>query len=158
MDLFDRYDQLTRTIDQMNHEAVLAADVPYIRLHDYVHYCDVKAFLFAYIRPLRLSPETVKDILAFCCRDLMEIKSRHGECDLYALTYHYFKSLVYRTGNLDTPDDCVEKLDMDRFAPYRAAREKAWHGDPLTAPEEDCLRRVEQEAVSSIRFRQEMQE
>lgn len=34
------------------------------------------------------------------------------------------KSMTYRAGNLDTPDDCVEKRDMDILLPYRPAREK----------------------------------
>lgn len=33
--------------------------------------------------------------------------------------------MTYRIGNLDTPDDCVEKLDMDILSPYRSARENS---------------------------------
>ena len=152
MDLFDRFDQLTGIIDRMNHEAVHQADIPYIRVHDYTHYCDVRVFLSACTRRLRLSVPVFKDLLAFCYRDTLEIKARIGERDLYAFTFRYFKNMVYRTGNLDTPDDCVEKLDMDLFAPYRAAREKQWRGEALTDAEAELLGRVERDAVRAMKL------
>lgn len=45
--------------------------------------------------------------------------------------------MTYRIGNLDTPDDCVEKLDMDILSPYRSAREKQWRGEALTPQERE---------------------
>ena len=151
MDLFERFEQLTSVMEAMNAEATKQADIPYIRLHDYVHYCDVKTFLHDYARRLRLNPAERESLLAFCFRDTLEIKSRIGERDLYAFTFHYFKSMVYRTGNLDTPDDCVEKLDMDRFGPYRAAREKQWRGETLTEEENHLLSDTEAAVQRAMR-------
>ena len=150
MDLFERFEQLTSVMEAMNAEATKQADIPYIRLHDYVHYCDVKTFLHDYARRLRLNPAERESLLAFCFRDTLEIKSRIGERDLYAFTFHYFKSMVYRTGNLDTPDDCVEKLDMDRFGPYRAAREKEARGEELTAEERAIVERPVKRALEAL--------
>lgn len=152
MELFERYEALSSHIDQMNAEATKKADIPYIRLHDYVHYCDVKTFLHAYTVRLRLSKAETDSLLAFCVRDTLEMKSGTGEIDLYALTFHYFKSMVYRTGNLDTPDDCVEKLDMDRFGPYRAAREKQWAGDELTEEEQTLLDYTRTKILGQVRL------
>ena len=151
MDLFERFEQLTSVMEAMNAEATKQADIPYIRLHDYVHYCDVKTFLHDYARRLRLNPAERESLLAFCFRDTLEIKSRIGERDLYAFTFHYFKSMVYRTGNLDTPDDCVEKLDMDRFGPYRATREKQWRGETLTEEENHLLSDTEDAVLRAMR-------
>ena len=152
MDLFERFDQLTAVMEGMNAEAAKKADIPYIRLHDYAHYCDVKIFLHDYARRLRLSAEDARSLLDFCYRDTLEIKSRIGERDLYAFTFRYFKSMVYRTGNLDTPDDCVEKLDMDLFGPYRAAREKQWRGETLDAEEERLLDDTEAAVLRDMRL------
>ena len=151
MDLFARYDELTDIIERMNAEAVKRNDLPYIRLHDYVHYMDVKDFLQAYTRRLRLSAEERSSLLRFCCRDTLELKTRAGERDLYALTFHYFKAMVVRTGNLDTPDDCVEKLDMDRFVPYRNAREKQWRNAVLSREESDTLTFTEKKILGSMK-------
>ena len=118
MELFERFEELSRVIDQMNEQAVQKRDVPYVRLHDYVHYCDVQTFFHAYTRRLRLPLEKEKALFDFCYRDTLERKSEIGQTDLYAFTYHYFKNMTYRTGNLDTPDDCVEKLDLDLFDYY----------------------------------------
>ncbi len=138
MELFERFDQLTAVTEKMNAEAVARPDTPYLRLHEYVHYCDTQTFLHAYTRKLRLPPEEASALLRFVYRDTLELKQKIGALDLYAFTYHYLKRMTYRTGNLDTPDDCVEKLDMERLAPYRAAREKQWRGEAL-APEEQAL-------------------
>ena len=152
MDLYERYEALTAVVESMNAEATHADDIPYIRLHEYVHYCDVKVFLHAYARRLRLGDAENAALLDFCYRDTLELKSCIAERDLYAFTYHYFKSMVYRTGNLDTPDDCVEKLDMDRFGPYRAAREKQWRGEPLSDKEQDLLTDTEKKILESMRL------
>ena len=146
MELFERFENLSRVIDQMNEQAVQERDVPYVRLHDYVHYCDVQTFFHAYTRRLRLPQEEEKALFAFCYRDTLERKSEIGQTDLYAFTYHYFKNMTYRTGNLDTPDDCVEKLDLDLFMPYRQAREKEWRGETLNDTERELLRKTVQEA------------
>ncbi len=150
MELFERYEELTAHIDLMNAQATAGAAIPYIRLHDYVHYCDVKTFLHDYARRLPMSAEDKASLLLFCYRDTLDMKGRIGERDLYAFTFRYFKSMIYRTGNLDTPDDCVEKLDMDRFAPYRAAREKQWQGLPLTADEQKTLEYAEKKILNSM--------
>ena len=152
MELFERFEELSGIVERMNEEAVKRPDLPYIRLHDYVHYRDVKDFLLSYIRRLRLSDEEKSALLEFCYRDTLEMKSRIGERDLYAFTFRYFKSMVYRTGNLDTPDDCVEKLDMDRFGPYRSAREKQWRGEKLTPAEEKTLRYTEEKVLRSMKL------
>ena len=152
METFERFEELSGVIDRMNAEAARKTDVPYIRLHEYVHYCDVQVFLHAYTRRLRLDEETRKRLLAFCFRDTLEMKSRIGERDLYAFTFHYFKSMVYRTGNLDTPDDCVEKLDMDVFTPYRNAREKQWRGEKPTGEEEKLLQDTERRILAAMRL------
>ena len=135
MELFERFEELNEIIAQMNQQAVDEAGVPYLRLHEFVHYMDVKVFLHAYARRLRLSAAQRDDLLQFCYEDTLDWKSRIGMMDLYAFTYRYFKHMTFRTGNLDTPDDCVEKLDLDRFTPYRKAREKQWRREKLT-PEE----------------------
>ena len=152
MELFKRYEELTGIVERMNEEAVKRADIPYIRLHDYVHYRDVKDFLTAYVRRLRLSDEEKAALLEFCYRDTLDMKARIGERDLYAFTFRYFKAMVYRTGNLDTPDDCGEKLDMDRFGPYRAAREKQRRGETLTPAEEETLRYTEEKILASMKL------
>lgn len=63
MELFERFEDLSRVIDQMNEQAVQERDVPYVRLHDYVHYCDVQTFFHAYTRRLRLPQEEEKALL-----------------------------------------------------------------------------------------------
>ena len=152
MDTFERFEELSACVEQMNAEAARQADLPYIRLHDYVHYCDVKTFLHDYARRLRLTDEERQALLRFCFRDTLERKAYIGERDLYAYTFRYFKCMVVRTGNLDTPDDCVEKLDMDRFGPYRSAREKQWQGLPLTQAEQELLAYTEQKILNSMKL------
>lgn len=49
--------------------------------------------------------------------------------------------MTYRAGNLDTPDDCVEKRDMDILLPYRPAREKSgalWKRTLTVLARRDC--------------------
>ena len=55
MELFARFDMLTEKINEMNREAV-ASSLPYLRLHEYAHYCDLKTFFHNYTRPLRPGP------------------------------------------------------------------------------------------------------
>ena len=150
MELFERYEELSAAIARMNAEAVRDGEKPYLRLHDYVHYCDVQTFLHAYTRRLRLSDAERASLLRFCYKDTLRLKGSLGAVDLYAFTYHYLKRMTYRTGNLDTPDDCVEKLDMDRFAPYRAAREKEWRGEPLTPAEQSLLADTVRETLAEL--------
>lgn len=138
MELFDRFEELSKIVDHMNAEATRNGDVPYLRLHEYIHYCDVKLFLFGYTRRLRMSGEERAALLRFCYQDTLGLKSRIGHRDLYTFTFHYLKRMTYRTGNLDTPDDCVEKLDMERFTPYRLAREAQWRGETLS-PQRSAL-------------------
>ena len=113
MNLFERFEELSRIIDDMNAQAADARDIPVILLHDYVHYCDVQTFLKACTHSLRLSPAQTDSLMAFFYRDTLERKSELGALDLYTFTRQFFKYMTYRIGNLDTPDDCVEKLDMD---------------------------------------------
>ena len=47
MNLFERFEELSRIIDSMNAQAADTRDIPVILLHDYVHYCDVQTFLKA---------------------------------------------------------------------------------------------------------------
>ena len=135
MELFERFDELAQHIDRMNHEAVQNYDIPYIRLHDFTHYMDLKVFFNAYTRRLRLPKEQSDALFSFIYEDTQTIKQEHPKADLYLCTFAYFKHMVYRTGNLDTPDDCVEKLDLDLFEPYRAARQKQLKNEALSDEE-----------------------
>lgn len=148
MTLFDRFEELSRVIGDMNAQAVRSRDIPFVLLHDYVHYCDVKTFFQACTRPLRLPGEQAAALLQFFYRDTLERKKEIGATDLYTFTYQFFKFMTLRTGNLDTPDDCVEKLDLDILAPYRAAREKEWRGEALTPEEATLLCRTVQQALA----------
>ena len=47
MELFERYEELSRVIREMNAQAVRSREIPYILLHDYVHYCDVQTLFTA---------------------------------------------------------------------------------------------------------------
>ena len=149
---FERYEQLSAFVEEMNAQAMNQWDIPYLRLHDYLHYCDVKTFLLAYTRRLRLKESETQDLLAFCFRDTLELKNGLGNVDLYAFTYHYFRKMCYRTGNLDTPDDCVEKLDLERFGAYRQAREKQWRGEGLSDEERAILDRTVKDALMSLKL------
>ncbi len=135
MKLFERFDELAQRIDRMNREAVQRCDIPYIRLHDFTHYMDLKVFFDAYTRRLRLPKEQSDALFAFIYEDTQAIKREHPKADLYLCTFAYFKHMVYRTGNLDTPDDCVEKLDLELFEPYRAARSKQMRDERLSDAE-----------------------
>ena len=86
--------------------------------------------------------------MAFFYRDTLERKSELGALDLYTFTRQFFKYMTYRIGNLDTPDDCVEKLDMDILSPYRSAREKQWHGEALTPQERELLDKTVQSVLA----------
>lgn len=127
MELFARFDMLTEKINEMNREAVTSS-LPYLRLHEYTHYCDLKTFFHNYTRPLRLKREESDALFLFIWKDTLNLRGVIGEMDFYLFTFRYFKSMLYRTGNLDTPDDCVEKLDLDLFIPYKEAREREWLG------------------------------
>ena len=135
MELFERFDELAQCIDRMNHEVVQNYDIPYIRLHDFTHYMDLKVFFNAYTRRLRLPTQQSDALFSFIYEDTQTIKREHPKADLYLCTFAYFKHMVYRTGNLDTPDDCVEKLDLDLFEPYRAARQKQMKNEALSDEE-----------------------
>ena len=139
----ERYEELDALIRMMNEEAVKSDGIPYIRPHEYAHYRDIRDFLHDYTRKLLLPEEERRSLTRFCFRDTLEMKNRMGNRDLSTVTFHYFKSMVYRTGNLDTPDDCTEKLDMDLFGPYRAAREKQWRNEELSPAESEILRNTE---------------
>lgn len=151
MELFERFEELSRTIEDMNAQAAHTRDIPVILLHDYVHYCDVQAFLQACTRPLRLTPAQTDSLMAFFYRDTLERKNEIGAIDLYTFTRQFFKYMTYRIGNLDTPDDCVEKLDMDILSPYRAAREKKWRGEALTPRERELLDKTLQSVLARCR-------
>ncbi len=139
MELFERFEEMNDILDRMNAEATTNADIPYVRLHDYLHYVDVKSFLHTYTRRLRLPEDEKVALLDFCYRDTLQLKPLIRDMDLYAFTFHYFKEMTYRTGNLDTPDDCVEKLDMERFSAYKEAREAQWSGAELSGEDRRLL-------------------
>lgn len=151
MDLFSRCEELNTTLDRMNQQAVEKDGVPVIRLRDYAHYCDTQTFFHAFTRRLNLTKAESRALFAFCHRDTADLRNRTAPFDPYLVTWRYFQFFSYRTGNLDTPDDCVEKLDPERFAPYRAAREKQWRGDPLT-PEETRLLAGTENGILSVLF------
>ena len=109
MNLFERFEELSRIIDSMNAQAADTRDIPVILLHDYVHYCDVQTFLKACTHSLRLSPAQTDSLMAFFYRDTLERKSELGALDLYTFTRQFFKYMTYRIGNLDTPDDLCGK-------------------------------------------------
>ena len=151
MKLFERFEELSRAIKSMNAQAANTRDIPTILLHDYVHYCDVQAFLHACTHSLRFSPAQLDSWLDFFYRDTLERKDEIGTIDLYAFTRQFFKYMTYRIGNLDTPDDCVEKLDMDILLPYRSAREKKWRGEALTPKECELLDKTVQSVLARCR-------
>lgn len=153
MELFTRFEQLTRLIDGLNREATEHPDLPYIRLQEYSHYCAVKTFTRDYACRLRLPREEEEALLAFFYRDTLALQGSIGPYDLYAFTFYYLRGMTYRTGNLDTPDDCVPKLDMDCVAAYRAAREKEWRGEALTEKEGAILRSVVDKALDQLKKR-----
>ena len=148
MNLFERVEELSRIIDSMNAQAADTRDIPVILLHDYVHYCDVQTFLKACTHSLRLSPAQTDSLMAFFYRDTLERKSELGALDLYTFTRQFFKYMTYRIGNLDTPDDCVEKLDRDILSPYRSAREKQWRGEALPPQERELLDKTVQSVLA----------
>lgn len=78
MNLFERFEELSRIIDSMNAQAADTRDIPVILLHDYVHYCDVQTFLKACTHSLRLSPAQTDSLTAFFYRDTLERKSELG--------------------------------------------------------------------------------
>ena len=84
MELFERYEELSRVIREMNAQAVHAREIPYILLHDYVHYCDVQTLFAAVARPLRLPAAQAEEWLSFLYRDTRERKREIGSTDLYA--------------------------------------------------------------------------
>ncbi|MDD3336171.1 MAG: hypothetical protein PHI98_11745 [Eubacteriales bacterium] len=150
MELFERFEELNRMVETLNAEATHNGNIPYLRLHEYIHYCDVKLFLFGYTRKLCMSQEERTSLLRFCYKDTLSLKSRIGNLDLYAFTFHYLKRMTYRTGNLDTPDDCVEKLDLERFTPYRLAREAEWRGEPLPTETRSLLEQTLAEILAEL--------
>ena len=141
MNLFERFEELSRIIDSMNAQAADTRDIPVILLHDYVHYCDVQTFLKACTHSLRLSPAQTDSLMAFFYRDTLERKSELGALDLYTFTRQFFKYMTYRIGNLDT-------LDMDILSPYRSAREKQWRGEALTPQERELLDKTVQSVLA----------
>ncbi len=148
MELFERYEELSRVIREMNAQAVNSREIPYILLHDYVHYCDVQTLFQAYARPLRLPEAQAEAWLAFLYRDTKERKREIGSTDLYTYTCQFFRFMSCLTGTLDPPDDCIEKLDMDILTAYRAAREKAWRGETLTRQESGLLEETIQRVLA----------
>ena len=80
MELFERFDELSRTVDAMNAEATHNACIPYLRLHEYIHYCDVKLFLFGYTRRLCMSEaERTEKKKAFEAYKAMPPKNAGGD-------------------------------------------------------------------------------
>lgn len=135
----ERFAELDAVVESMNREAAETPGMPYIRIEEYVHYCHARTFLEAFTRKLRPDAAVFSGWLDFVYRDTLEMKSRIGCLDLYTFTYVYLRRMTFRTGNLDTPDDCTEILDMVRFQPYMEARLKAWRGQALTDKENDVL-------------------
>ena len=150
MDLFARFEELTAHIRQMNHEATLDHAIPYIRQQEYNHYCGLKVLFENYICRLRIPEAEKQALFRFCYEDTLFLRGRLGSYDLHAFSFHYLKGMTYRTGNLDTPDDCVEKLDLDLLYAYRAAREKQWRDESLTDKEQDLLEFVVQKALKEL--------
>lgn len=150
MDSFERFEELTRVIEGMNREATRNRELPYIRLTEYVHYCEMKTFLRDYAGRLHLSPAERQELLRFFYEDTLRLRGRIGAYDLHAFTFHYFKAFMYRTGNLDTPDDCVEKLEIELIDEYRAAREKEARGEELTAEEKAIVERPVKRALEAL--------
>lgn len=148
--LITQYEKIDQLFDQLNQQAVQEPGLPYVRRDAYNHFCNVKTFLHAYTRKLRPDEDTFREWLMFCYQDTLNLKSRIGSYDLYAFTFHYLKTMTFRTGNLDTPDDCVEILSLDLFLPYMEAREKQWHHIPLTQDEENILKRHYHEVLDIL--------
>lgn len=146
MDLFERFEQLTAYINQLNRQATNDPSIPYIRQQEYYHYCGMKMLFQNYSCRLRIPESEKQALFRFCYEDTLFLRGRLGAFDLHIFSFHYLKGMTYRTGNLDTPDDCVEKLDLDLFTPYRQAREKEWRGETLNDAERELLRKTVQEA------------
>lgn len=137
--LLKRYEEIDALIESMNREALRVSELPFVRREAYLHFTHVDQFLTTYSRRLRPSPEDYAAWRDFVCEDTTRLKSRIGSLDLYAFTFHYLKQMTFRTGNLDTPDDCVEILDLDRFLPYMEARQKEFRRQPLTEEEKQIV-------------------
>ncbi len=151
MDLFERFEQLTAHINQLNRQATNDPSIPYIRQQEYYHYCGMKMLFQNYSCRLRIPEAEKQALFRFCYEDTLFLRGRLGAFDLHIFSFHYLKGMTYRTGNLDTPDDCVEKLDLDLLYAYRAAREKQWKKKPLTEKEQDLLEFVVQKALKAMR-------
>lgn len=151
MELFERFEELSAHIDQMNRQATADSSIPYIRLQEYNHYCSMKLLFHHYICRLRIPEEEKQAFFRFCYQDTLFLRGRMGALDLHAFSYHYLRGMTYRTGNLDTPDDCVEKLDLDLLSAYRAAREKQWRGESLSGEEEALLESIVQKALAATK-------
>ncbi len=147
----ERYFRLDGILEDLNREAAAGDGIPFLRMEDYVHFDHVRSFLREYGVNVKAEDGDWRELAEFCFRDTREIRSRAGDWDLYALTRHYFRQMSYRTGNLDTPDDCSEKLDWDRFAEYRKAREKQWRGQTPDPEETRLLEETEAAVTASLR-------
>ena len=147
----DRFFRLDGVLDDLNREAAASDGVPFLRMEDYVHFDHVRSFLREYGVDVKAQDGKGWEMAKFCFRDTREIRSRAGDWDLYALTRHYFRQMSYRTGNLDTPDDCSEKLDWERFDRYRNAREKQWLGLKQDPDELRLLEETETAVTESLR-------
>lgn len=150
MDQFARFEALSRVMDEMNREATGNPEIPYIRLQEYSHYCAVKTFFMDYAWRLHLPKAEKEELLRFFYQDTLGMKGRIGNYDLYAFTFHYLKGMTYRTGNLDTPDDCVAKLDLERINQYRAIREKQARGEGVTEEEAALAEAVFRRALNAL--------
>ena len=137
--LADRFEQIDQVFETMNREALQVREIPFVRREAYLHYCNVKTFLQSYTRKLRPDADTFFAWLDFVYEDTRLLKNRIGSLDLYAFTFYYLKLMTFRTGNLDTPDDCVEILHLDLFLPYMRARQKEWRQETLTPDEYEIL-------------------
>lgn len=135
----ERFAELDAVVERMNREAAETPGMPYVRREEYMHFFHVRTFLEAFTKKLRPDTAVFSGWLDFVYRDTLEMKSGIGCLDLYTFTYLYLRRMTFRTGNLDTPDDCAEILDMARFQPYMEARLKAWRGETLTDGEKAVL-------------------
>ena len=123
--------------EQAGRESLALAPV-----QSYVLYTAVRSQTNAFARTLPGGLDAAEALLTFCLRDLQELCAWLAPFDPELTVLHYFECFRVRSGNPDTPDDRISRLDEDRFLPYRHAREKQWRAEALTSREEALLREL----------------
>ncbi|NLI22471.1 MAG: hypothetical protein GX418_13115 [Clostridiales bacterium] len=135
---FQRWD---RAVEQMAEQA-RRESFAFAPPDRYLLYAAVRSQTAAFARSLPGGRDAAEDLLAFCFLDLRELCALLAPLDPELTVRRYFDYFRVRSGNPDTPDDRVDRLDEDRFLPYRRAREKMWRAEALISGEEALLREL----------------